>query len=54
MKGGHRRFRRRRPAWLDKRGALKAPSAFFITGDDEGPAINGTVKMLQWMAAQGR
>ncbi len=24
-----------------------------ITGDEEGPAINGTVKMLDWMAAHG-
>ncbi len=24
-----------------------------ITGDEEGPAINGTVKMLSWLGAQG-
>jgi len=27
--------------------------SFLITGDEEGPAINGTVKMLDWMANQG-
>lgn len=27
--------------------------AFLITGDEEGPAINGTVKMLQALAARG-
>ena len=27
--------------------------SFLITADEEGPAINGTVKVLQWMAAHG-
>ncbi|HER27239.1 MAG TPA: succinyl-diaminopimelate desuccinylase [Rhodospirillales bacterium] len=27
--------------------------SLLITGDEEGPAINGTVKMLSWMAEQG-
>ena len=27
--------------------------SFLITGDEEGPAINGTVKMLQWLEEQG-
>ncbi len=27
--------------------------AFLITGDEEGPAINGTVKLLKWAAEQG-
>ena len=27
--------------------------SFLITGDEEGPAINGTVKMLQWLTQQG-
>lgn len=27
--------------------------SFLITGDEEGPAINGTVKMLSWLAARG-
>lgn len=27
--------------------------AFVITGDEEGPAINGTVKMLDWMTDNG-
>jgi succinyl-diaminopimelate desuccinylase len=36
---------------LDKRrdGAL----AFLITGDEEGPAINGTAKLLDWARARG-
>lgn len=27
--------------------------SFLITGDEEGPAINGTVKLLQWAKEQG-
>jgi succinyl-diaminopimelate desuccinylase len=27
--------------------------SFLITGDEEGPAINGTVKVLDWMKANG-
>ncbi|CAN7371721.1 succinyl-diaminopimelate desuccinylase [Bosea sp. LjRoot9] len=40
------RFRRDNP---------QAPGsiAFLITGDEEGPAINGTVKLLAWAQSQG-
>ncbi len=31
----------------------KGSISFLITGDEEGPAINGTVKVLQWMKEQG-
>ncbi len=27
--------------------------SFLITGDEEGPAVNGTLKVLDWMAAHG-
>ncbi|QDG74475.1 succinyl-diaminopimelate desuccinylase [Labrenzia sp. PHM005] len=27
--------------------------SFLITGDEEGPAVNGTVKLLEWAEAQG-
>jgi succinyl-diaminopimelate desuccinylase len=27
--------------------------SFLITGDEEGPAVNGTVKLLEWAAARG-
>jgi succinyl-diaminopimelate desuccinylase len=27
--------------------------AFLITGDEEGPAVNGTVKLLEWAHARG-
>lgn len=32
---------------------FKGSISFLITGDEEGPAINGTVKVLQWMAENG-
>ena len=34
-------------------GKFKGSISFLITGDEEGPAINGTVKALQWMAENG-
>jgi succinyl-diaminopimelate desuccinylase len=35
-------------------GGLKRGSiSLLITGDEEGPGINGTAKMLEWMAARG-
>jgi succinyl-diaminopimelate desuccinylase len=37
------------------RGASGLPGSvsFLITGDEEGPAINGTVKVLRWLEARG-
>ena len=34
-------------------GKFKGSISFLITGDEEGPAINGTVKVLQWMEENG-
>ncbi len=54
MKGGIAAFAAAAFAYLEKHGAPKKGSiGFLITGDEEGPAINGTVKMLQWLAARG-
>ncbi|MBI3434152.1 MAG: succinyl-diaminopimelate desuccinylase [Proteobacteria bacterium] len=39
---------------LHARGGRTAGSiSFLITGDEEGVAVNGTVKLLQWAAARG-
>jgi len=35
------------------RGDFKGSISFLITGDEEGPAVNGTVKLLEWARAQG-
>lgn len=32
---------------------FKGSLSFLITGDEEGPAINGTVKVLEWMKEHG-
>ena len=34
-------------------GEPKGSISFLITGDEEGIAVNGTVKLLQWAAARG-
>lgn len=39
---------------LDERGgALPGSVSLLITGDEEGPAINGTAKMLDWLKQRG-
>ena len=35
-------------------GPVKGSISLLITGDEEGPAINGTAKMLAWLKEQGR
>jgi succinyl-diaminopimelate desuccinylase len=40
--------------FLDRRGAdFPGRISFLITGDEEGPAVNGTAKLLAWVAAAG-
>jgi len=34
-------------------GPFKGSISFLITGDEEGPAVNGTVKLLEWALARG-
>jgi succinyl-diaminopimelate desuccinylase len=40
-------------AYVHKHGLPKGSIAFLITGDEEGPAVNGTVKLLEWAKARG-
>ena len=35
------------------RGAPAGSIGFLVTGDEEGPAVNGTVKLLAWARARG-
>ena len=39
--------------FLKSNGYPKGSISFLITGDEEGPAINGTPKMLGWLVDQG-
>jgi len=36
-----------------RRGAFSGSISFLITGDEEGPATNGTVKLLDWALQRG-
>ncbi len=40
-------------AYLEKNGPPAGSISLLITGDEEGPAVNGTKKMLEWAAEQG-
>ncbi len=54
MKGAIAAFTDAAARFLAKRGRNFGGSiSLLITGDEEGPAINGTVKMLQRLAARG-
>jgi succinyl-diaminopimelate desuccinylase len=39
--------------YLERHGNPRGSISLLITGDEEGPAINGTVELLRWAAAAG-
>ncbi|WP_312360501.1 succinyl-diaminopimelate desuccinylase [Ensifer sp.] len=53
MKGGIACFVAAIARHIEKNGPPKGSVSFLITGDEEGPAINGTTKLLDWAAARG-
>ncbi|CAD7043313.1 succinyl-diaminopimelate desuccinylase [Pseudorhizobium halotolerans] len=53
MKGGIACFVAAVARHIEKHGAPEGSISFLITGDEEGPAINGTDKLLQWAAEKG-
>jgi len=53
MKGGIACFAAAVARYIDKHGVPNGSISFLITGDEEGPAINGTTKLLQWAAERG-
>ena len=54
MKGGVAASVAAALAYLEKHGVPQNGSiGFLITGDEEGPAVNGTVKLLDWARARG-
>ena len=53
MKGGIACFVAAVARHIEKHGKLRGSVSFLITGDEEGPAINGTVKLLEWAAGKG-
>lgn len=53
MKGGIAAFAAAAIAHVKENGAPKGTLSFLITGDEEGPSINGTAKLLGWARARG-
>ncbi|MFC3206132.1 succinyl-diaminopimelate desuccinylase [Aquamicrobium soli] len=53
MKGGIACFVAAVARHIEKKGGPKGSISFLITGDEEGPAVNGTTKLLDWAAARG-
>jgi succinyl-diaminopimelate desuccinylase len=54
MKGGIACFAAAALGYIEANGGLLRGSlSFLITGDEEGPGVNGTPKVLEWMRATG-
>jgi len=53
MKGGIACFVAAVARHVEKHGKLKGSVSLLITGDEEGPSINGTTKLLDWAAGKG-
>ena len=54
MKGGIAAFVAGLTDWLAANGDRPGSISLLITGDEEGPAKHGTVRVLEWMAANGQ
>jgi succinyl-diaminopimelate desuccinylase len=53
MKGGVACMMAAALAYLAEHPDFSGSVGFLITGDEEGPAVNGTVKLLDWAKAKG-
>ncbi|MET0605786.1 MAG: succinyl-diaminopimelate desuccinylase [Beijerinckiaceae bacterium] len=53
MKGGIAAFVAAAIDYVKTQGVSRGAIAFLVTGDEEGPAVNGTVKLLQWAHERG-
>ncbi|MBD8652511.1 succinyl-diaminopimelate desuccinylase [Rhizobium sp. CFBP 13726] len=53
MKGGIACFAAAVARHIEQHGAPQGSISFLITGDEEGPAVNGTEKLLKWAADKG-
>lgn len=53
MKGAIACFVAATAQFLESHGTPAGSISFLITGDEEGPAINGTKKVLDWLAERG-
>lgn len=53
MKGGIACFVAGLARHVERKGPLKGSVSLLITGDEEGPSINGTAKLLDWATRRG-
>ncbi|MET3662159.1 succinyl-diaminopimelate desuccinylase [Aquamicrobium ahrensii] len=53
MKGGIACFVAALARHVEATGGPKGSVSLLITGDEEGPAVNGSVKLLEWATARG-
>src|SRR6185437_10341790 len=53
MKGAIAAFTSAALGFVAKHGTAKGSIGFLITGDEEGPAVNGTAKLLAWARDKG-
>ncbi len=53
MKGGIACFIAALARHIEENGPLPGSVSLLITGDEEGPSVNGSVKLLEWAAARG-
>jgi succinyl-diaminopimelate desuccinylase len=53
MKGGIACFVAAVARHIEEHGAPDGSISFLITGDEEGPSVNGTEKLLKWAAEKG-
>jgi succinyl-diaminopimelate desuccinylase len=53
MKGAIAAFAGAVARHLEKHGGVKGSISLLITGDEEGPAVNGTIKILRWLKEKG-
>jgi succinyl-diaminopimelate desuccinylase len=53
MKGGVAAMLAAAIAFVDEEPGFAGSIAFLLTGDEEGPAVNGTVKVLDWARREG-
>ena len=52
MKGAIAAFVAATADYLSQNGKPRGSISLLITGDEEGPSVNGTVKMLDWLSTQ--
>ncbi|MCF6216416.1 MAG: succinyl-diaminopimelate desuccinylase [Emcibacter sp.] len=53
MKGAIAAFASAASDFLENKDDFGGSISFLITGDEEGPAVNGTIKMLDWLDKNG-